>query len=259
MPPEQALRKAKPDAERAVQLDGTSAEAHAALACVRYLYQRDSRGAATEFQRAIELCPNCAPAHQWYGNYLCNQERFEECEAETARAHALDPAYLVAAVDVGIRLYDARRYGEAMAPIQKVLEFNPDFTIGHRYLGQVYEANRMYRDAVEELRKAIDLSGGAPIDLGALGNVYAVLGDRASARKALNRLDDLARERYVSGYERTLIWAGLGENDRALESLEQAFQEHSSWMTELKVDARLDPLRGSARFADLTRRVGLTP
>ena len=259
MPPEEVLRHAKTDAERAVQLDATNAEARLALASVRYLYEWDGRGAETEFQRALRLCPSCATAHQWYGNYLCNQERFEDCLAETARAHALDPAYLVAAVDVGIRLYDARRYREAAVPVEKVLEFNPDFMLGHLYLGQIYEANRRYREAIVELRKAVDLSGGAPIDIGALGNVYAVAGDRAEARKTLDALAGLARQRYVSGYESALIRAGLGENDRALAALEQAFQERSSWMTKLRIDPRLDPLRGDARFVDLTRRVGLTP
>jgi hypothetical protein len=65
--------------------------------------------------------------------------------------------------------------------------------------------------------------------------------------------------RYVSNFPRVLIYAGLGENDRALEWLERAFQEHSSGMVTLKVDPRLDPLRQDARFTNLLRRVALTP
>jgi TolB-like protein/DNA-binding winged helix-turn-helix (wHTH) protein/Flp pilus assembly protein TadD len=259
IPPDEAWPKARADAEKAVQLDGASAEAHTALASSTFLYEWDWRGAETEFRRAIELSPSYAPAHQWYGRYLCGLERFEECLAETARAHALDPAYLVAAVDVGARLYDARRYAEAIAPIRKVLEFNPDFGIGHHILGQVYEANRMYPEALAELQKALELSGGAPRDVAALGHAYAVSGYRAEARQALQKLEELAKRRYVSSYERVLICAGLGENDRALEWLERAFQERSTWMITLRVDPRLDPLRGYARFVDLVRRVGLTP
>jgi TolB-like protein/DNA-binding winged helix-turn-helix (wHTH) protein/Tfp pilus assembly protein PilF len=259
IPPDEAASKARADAEKAVQLDGNSAEAHTARAVVRQVYEWDWQGAETEFQRAIALSPSYATAHQWYGHDLCDFGRVEECLAETARAHALDPAYLVAAVDVGFRLYGARRYAEAIAPIRKVLEFNPDFILGHRYLGQVYEANKMYPEALTELRKAVELSGGAPNAVASLGHAYAVSGQRDEARKALEKLEELAKRRYVSNYGRALICAGLGENDRALGWLERAFQEHSSWMVKLKVDPRLDPLRGDARFADLMRRVGLTP
>ncbi|MGI8743127.1 MAG: TPR end-of-group domain-containing protein [Bryobacteraceae bacterium] len=259
IPPEEALSKARPDAEKAVQLDETSAEAHAALAAIRFIYEWDSRGAETESRHAIELSPSNATARQQYGQALCNLGRFEECLAETARAHSLDPAYLTVAVDMGTRLYEARRYAEAIAPIQKVLEFNPDFAVGHRCLSQVYEANGMYVEALAELRKAVELSGDAPMYVAALGHAYAISGHRAEARQALQKLDDLAKRRYVSNFPRALIYAGLGENDRALELLERAFQERSSGMVKLKVDPRLDPLRGDARFTDLVRRVGLTP
>jgi Flp pilus assembly protein TadD len=165
----------------------------------------------------------------------------------------------VVAVDVGCRLYEARRYAEAIAPIQKVLEFNPDFAVAHRCLGQVYEVDRMYREAMRELQRAVELSGGAPLYVGALGHAFAVSGDRVGAQKALRKLEELATRRYVSNYPRALIYAGLGDVDRALESLERAFQEHSSGMVKLRVDPRLDPLRGDARFNDLVRRVGLAP
>jgi TolB-like protein/DNA-binding winged helix-turn-helix (wHTH) protein/Tfp pilus assembly protein PilF len=259
IPPDEALRKARTDAVKAVELDDGSAEAHTARAVIRQVYEWDWRGAETEFRRAIALSPSYAPARHWYGHYLCDLGRVDECLAETARAHALDPAYLVAAVDVGFRLYGARRYAEAIAPIRKVLEFNPDFTLGHHYLGQVYEANRMYPEAVTELRKAVELSNGAPRDVAALGHAYAVSGQRSEARKALGTLEHLATQRYVSSYARALIYTGLGENELALAWLERAFQERSSWMVKLKVDLRLDPLRKNARFTDLMLRVGLTP
>jgi TolB-like protein/Tfp pilus assembly protein PilF len=259
VPPQEAMSKAKSDAEKAVQLDGTNAEAHGVLAGVRFMYDWDPAGAEREYRRAIELSPSNATARQWYGQYLCNIGRFEECLAETGRAHSLDPAYLTVAVDMGCRLYEARRYAEAIAPIQKVLEFNPDFAVGHRCLGQVYEANGKYREAIPELQRAVDLSSEAPIYVAALGHAYAVSGQRDEARKALRKLDELATRRYVSDFPRALIYAGLGEKDRALERLERAFQEHSSGMVKLKVDPRLDPLRQDARFTNLLRRVGFTP
>ena len=221
MPPAFALSKASADAEQAVKLDANSAEAHTARAVIRHIYDRDSRAAEAEFQRALELSPSDATARQWYSQFLCNLERFDECIAEAARAHALDPAYLTAGVDVGYRFYEARRYREAIDPIRKVLEFNPDFALGHRYLGQVYEANRMYPQSIAELRRAVDLSGGAPIDVATLGHAYALSGQRGKALETLRTLDQLAKQRYVSSYGRALIRVGLGENASALDWLER--------------------------------------
>jgi|SRR5579872_394867 len=256
IPPSEGLAKAKADADKAVELDDASAQAHTARACILHIYDWNWQAAEKEFLRAIELSPNYATARQWYGQYLCNLERFSECLAETDRASALDPAYLVAAMDAGYRRYEAHQYSEAIAPIQKVLEFNPDFAIGRRILGQVYEANRRYREAITEFQKALQLSGGANMDVAALGHAYAVAGERTEALKTLRRLDDLAKRRYVSNFERALIYVGLGENDRALERLEGAFQERSAWLVKLKVDPRLDPLREDSRFIDMLRRVG---
>ena len=258
-PPDEVLPKARADAEKAVELDDNSGQAHAARAVTRAIYEWDWRGAEVEFRRAIEISPNYAPARQWYGQYLCDLGRFEECIAETDQAHALDPAFLVAAVDIGNRLYEARQYDDAIAPISKVLEFNPDFIQGHRYLGLVYEAKRMYPEALAQLERALALSGGAPVDVAALGHAYAVSGHVAEARQAIQKLDVLSKQKYVSGYGRSLVYAALRENDRAIEWLQQGFHEHSAWMIKLRVDPRLDPLRGDPRFADLVRRVGLAP
>jgi len=117
----------------------------------------------------------------------------------------------------------------------------------------------MFPEALAELRKAVELSGDAPRNIAALGHAYAVSGQPAEAHKALQKLDQLAKGRYVSDYGRALICAGLGENSRAVAWLERACQERSSWMVKLKVDPRLDPLRADVGFADLVRRVGLAP
>jgi len=255
--PKEAFSKARPAAEKALELDTTIAEAHAIAAGLKHIYEWDWQGAGLEYRRAIELDPSYAPAHQWYAQYLCELGRFEECIAEAERAHALDPIYVIAGADVGMRLYWARRYHDAIEPLQKTLEFAPDFRIAHRFLGQVYEESQMYKEALGEFHKAVELSQDAPIDLAALGHAYAISGDRTSALIVLQRLKRLGKRRYVSSYDLALVYVGLGEKHRALELLEGAFQERSSWMVHLNVDPRLDSLRDEPRFKDLLRLVGL--
>src|SRR5207245_3402745 len=141
--------------------------------------------------------------------------------------------------------------------LKKTLEFDPDFRGGRFWLGEAYEANRMYKEAVQELERAVQLSGDEPTYLASLGHAYAVSGRRAAALEVLQRLEQLAKERYISSYGMALIYAGLSDKDRALESLEKAFQRRSTWMVHIKVDPRLDPLRTDPRFTGLVRRVGL--
>jgi TolB-like protein/DNA-binding winged helix-turn-helix (wHTH) protein len=255
--PTQVLPQIKAATERALQLDPSLAEAHTVLAGVKHA-EWDWNGAGIEYLHAIELNPNYAHAHHWYSQYLCELGRFDEGVAEADRAHALDPLNLMLGIDVGMRLYWARRYGEAIDPIQKTLELDSNFRVAHRFLGQVYEQNEMYEKAIAELERAAELSDNNPIDLGALGHVFAVSGQRQKAVQEIEELHKLSSKRYVSGYEFALIYAGLGEQDKALRWLENAFHEHSAWMIHLKVDPRLDPLRSDPRFQDLLRRVGLS-
>jgi TolB-like protein/DNA-binding winged helix-turn-helix (wHTH) protein/Flp pilus assembly protein TadD len=257
-PPAELAPKARAAVQKALQLDPTLAEARTVLAGVKH-GDWDWNGAGAEYRRAIELNPNYAHAHDWYSQYLCELGQFDEGVAEADRAHALDPLDLMLGIDVGIRLYWARRYSEAIAPIQKTLELDPNFRVAHRFLGQVYEQNAMYDAAIVELRRAAELSDNNPIDLGALGHVYAVSGQHKLALQILEELHRLSVKRYVSGYEFALIYAGLGEQDKAVYWLDKAFQEHSTWMLHLKVDPRLDPLRSDPGFQDLVRRVGLSP
>ncbi|HYK90846.1 MAG TPA: winged helix-turn-helix domain-containing protein [Acidobacteriota bacterium] len=250
--------KARAAAERALQLDPTLAEAHTVLAGVKH-GSWDWDGAGFEYRRSIELNSNYAHAHHWYSQYLCELGRFDEGVEEAKLAHTLDPLNLLLGVDVGMRLYWARRYQEAIAPIRKTLELDSNFAVAHRFLGQVYEQNGMCNEAIAELRRAAELSKDNPIDMGALGHAYTVSGQRRQGMEILEKLRQLSQKRYVSSFEFALIYAGLGERDRAMQWLDRAFREHSAWMLHLKVDPRLDPLRSDPRFEDLMRRVGLQP
>jgi tetratricopeptide (TPR) repeat protein len=236
-------------------LDPTLAEARTVLAGLKH-GDWDWSGAGIEYRRAIELNPNYVHAHQWYSQYLCELGRFYDGVAEADRAHALDPLNLMAAIDVGTRLYWARHYKETIAPIKKTLELDPNFRVAHRFLGQVYEQNGMYEPAIAELQRAVELSNN-PIDLGALGHAYAVSGLRSQASHILEELHRLATKRYVSGYDIALVHVGLGHRGEALQWFVKAFQERSSWMLHLKVDPRLDSLRSDPRFQDLLPHVGL--
>ena len=124
------------------------------------------------------------------------------------------------------------------------------------YFGWVYEQKRMYPEAIATFQQAVSHST-IPLMLASLGHAYAIAGRRDEAKKMLLRLDDLSRQRYVSAYDKAIIYIGLGEIDQSLEWLQRAYQEHSSWLAYLKVEPRLDTLRSHSRFAALLKRVAL--
>jgi tetratricopeptide (TPR) repeat protein len=86
LPPREAFPKARAAASRALEIDDMLAEAHASLAHIKYLYDRDWSGAENEFRRAIELNPNYASAHQWYAYQSMWMGRLEEARHEIERA-----------------------------------------------------------------------------------------------------------------------------------------------------------------------------
>jgi tetratricopeptide (TPR) repeat protein len=90
-----------------------------------------------------------------------------------------------------------------------------------------------------------------------LGHAYGASGKRDEALRTLDQLKEISEQRYVSAYAFAILYAGLGEKDQALQSLEQAYQNHDWMIARLKIDPLLESLRSDPRFTDLVRRVGL--
>jgi tetratricopeptide (TPR) repeat protein len=259
MPPQDSHQKAKTAAIRALEIDDTTAEAHTALAHVRFWYEWDWSGAEIEFKRAIELSPNYPRAHQYYAAYLIVTGHQQEGISEIKRAQELDPLSLAVKVQVARILYFAGRYDEVIEQCRKVLEMDPNFGGTHLFLGRAYTQKRMYEGALAELEKARDLLGHDPEVLSLIGNTYAVSGRRVEAQKVLQELQGLSKQRYVSPYHIAMVYAGLGEQDKTFEWLEKAYADREGRLTILKFAPEFDSLRSDPRYADLMRRIGLTP
>jgi tetratricopeptide (TPR) repeat protein len=117
----------------------------------------------------------------------------------------------------------------------------------------------MYREAIAALDKAIALSGGSSRIIADLGYTYAVSGQRGEAQKMLDKLQELSKQSYISPYETSLVYIGLGEKDLAFEGLQRAYEDRPWELVYLKVEPMLDNLRSDARFAHLLRLIGLAP
>jgi TolB-like protein/DNA-binding winged helix-turn-helix (wHTH) protein/Tfp pilus assembly protein PilF len=247
--------KARAAALKSLELDNTLAEAQTSLATVRFNYDWDWNAAASGFRRAVELNPSYATAYQRNSLYLMSMGRTSESIAEMNRAHDLDPLSISMNFSLGSRLYLAREYDQAIEQLRNTIDMDPDFVLPHLVLGQAYEQKRMYDQAITELRRAADISQSSPPAVAALARAYAVSGRTTEARKLLDQLMEQSKKRYVSPFYVAIVYAGLGENDQALDWIEKAYQDRSNAIVFAKVDPQLDTLRSTPRFQSLLHRL----
>jgi tetratricopeptide (TPR) repeat protein len=236
-------------------MDGTLAEAHTALGFARYQYDWDWAGAEHEFQRAIELKPNYATAHQWYAELLAANGRFDESLAQVRYARELDPLSLAAYSNVGRLLYLARHYDEAIAELRSTTELFPSAAYPHIFLGMAYEQKKMIPEALAEADTAANLLK-VKHSVG-LAHIHAVAGHRREALEILQYLDG-PEGTEEDPFLLAGVWAALGDREKAYGLLEQAYKERSFLICFIKVFPWMDPLRQDARFTSLLRRMGLT-
>jgi TolB-like protein/Tfp pilus assembly protein PilF len=256
--PQEAFPRARKAAEKARDLDGTLAEAHASLGWISVNHDWDWEKAENEYKRTLELNPSYATAHQWYSEYLTYMGRHEESIAEGQRALELDPLSLIINNDLGQVYYFARQYDDAIAQLRKTVEMDPSFVIAHFFLALAYGQKKMFEEAIREAEKAMTLSGDSDtLILAQLGIIHSHSGNENSAREVLARLRELTEVKYVSPFRVALIYVGLGENDRVFEWLERAYEERDHWIETLRVNPALDILRSDDRYQELLRKTGL--
>lgn len=241
---------------RALELDETLAEAHATAGFIKFRFEWDFEGAEREYRRALELDPAYPEAHQWYAFHLLARGRRAEADAEIARAVELDPVSLGHNDARSLYLYFSRRYEESVAQCRKTLEMEPDFAPAHFTLALNYVQLGRYGEAEAELRGMGAGPGRAAGPSAALAHLLAASGRARGARAILSELEPRAREGGAAPGDVGLVYAGLGERERALDWYERAAESRTLRPAWLLLDPRLDVLRDSPRFAALLRRLG---
>jgi serine/threonine protein kinase/tetratricopeptide (TPR) repeat protein len=254
------LPKARTAAMKALELDDTLAEAHAALAYVA-LFNWDWTNAEREIKRAIELNPNSALSYEKYAEYLQTQGRFAESIAQGQRAQELDPLSPLIFVQRGYVYFLARRYDEAISQFRKALELYPNVSVIRTELAWAYAMKRMYPEALAEIDKIPDADKRVTPEnqfvANGIGWLYAVSGKHAEALKIAQDFKNLPAGAYIDFYEFATIYAGLGEKDEAFRLLEKGYEQRASSMPYLSVDPFWYGMRSDPRYDNLLRGVGL--
>src|ERR1051325_8751237 len=258
------MPKAKAAAEKAVDADPTLAEAFTSRAFVRLAYDWDWLGAQNDFQQALKLNPKYPTAHQWYASYLMQMGKFSLAKAEIEEAHNLDPLSPIISANTGLYSYYEHNYDDAIAKYKVTLQSDPDFWVARHYLALAYVQKGMHQDAIAELRKLIKAPASGPIPdeiveaeseaASSLGFAYGMAGKQAEAQAILKQLEALSKRRYVSPLYFAIVYAGLKDNDKAIEYLNQAFEARHPGLVLIRIEPMFDGLRDDERFKALIKR-----
>jgi eukaryotic-like serine/threonine-protein kinase len=253
--PDEAYRRGKEAALKALDLDSELGEAHCVLAVIKFVSDFDWAGAEREFKRALELTPGNADTYDLYGRFCSALERYDEAIAMQKRAQELDP--LVHRVDLATVLLRAGSYDEALRTAMSAIELDPHYARGHATVGWAFVKKGLYDKGLAHLKTAVSLSPGDTLWLAQLGQVYGLTGDVAKARDVLRQLEDVSRQRYVSPYHLAYVLTGLGEQEKAIDCLERAYEDRAGAVYGIKGSFLFTTLHSHPRFTALLSRMNL--
>ena len=232
MPPGEAYPRALAAAQRAVQLDDTSAEAHISLAFATYWWSWRGVTAEREFKRALELNPNCARAHHWYATYLLGRSRFQEALDQIEQARKLEPSSTPILADKGLLLWQSGHHPEGLDLLTQLEETEPSFSSTHDYLGRIYWETKHYEKALAEWQRLAELrhdEAGLAIAK-AREKGLASYGLTGLLQNELPIQKDLVDHGSGSAYGLSEIYAALGMRQEALACLHVALDRHEEAM-----------------------------
>lgn len=252
------VNMAMSSAATAVMLDADSAQARTSLAHAKARAYWNWLDAEVDFQKAIRLDPSYATGHHWYARCcLLPLGRLDEARDEVLLARSLDPVSSIIAREVASIHYYRRDFEAALAYCDQAIELNPHFPHAYFILSLVQEKLGDSEEALAALLRGAQLAPRSPRMIASLGRAQGIAGRRDDALKSLAELEDLARTRFVSSWERAILYLGMREYEKCFAELQLAVQDRFFDLTLLAVDARFDDVRHDPRFERLLAVVGI--
>ena len=241
----------------ALAIDDRLAEAHTSQALIGMLNEWQWERAKSEFRVAIQASPNYVTAHHWYGELLSMLGDYDGAVAEFSRALELDPLSPAVHKDRGLIEYYGRQYDSAIRWARRTLELEPGFVLAHRILSLAYQAKGLFDEALREHHAWAAGNEHGPGETAALAQCLAAAGRPGDARALFDRFPPRNQAGGNLARGIALVHIALGETESAFDWLERAFEEKAESLGMLKVDPKVDAIRGDPRFGDLMARVGL--
>ncbi|OLD23076.1 MAG: hypothetical protein AUI91_00275 [Acidobacteria bacterium 13_1_40CM_3_56_11] len=253
--PIEARRKTEETARKAIALDENLAEAHVVLShAYSQFYPANFSLTDRELQRATELSPSLALAHQYLGFSFVRQGRLDEGLAEFLKARELDPLSPIITRGVATSYYLKRDYRRALELLRQANDLGPAFSTPFE-IG-MYIQNRLFNEALAELEKAEQERKNDPLLIYSTGMVYSAQGKREEALQIIKELEEMSGANLSQAHYIASVYAALNEKDSSLTWLERGLAT-GALGTFFKDEPFWDPFRGDPRFTDLLRRMGV--
>jgi serine/threonine protein kinase/tetratricopeptide (TPR) repeat protein len=260
-PPDDAYEQAKLNAQRALLIDDTLAEAHATLAYVKFYGERNRETAELEFRRAIQLNPSYAQAHHWFAIVLAAMNDRIEAISEAQIAEQLDPRSPAVKAAKAMTYAFNNQYAEAVAECDAALQLDERFMPAIRVKRWTYVAAGDFAAARSTFAKEVEYAGGSVEDPGwRLVDIQltAPTEDRAAKLKLLEetvRSDEIQRNQRAFAFEAALAFNALGETEKALDWLAKSEAARGHSFNFLEVDPRIQNLKEEPRFRKLLEKL----
>jgi TolB-like protein len=253
----EAIPKARVAAQQALALDPDESEAHTALAYIRSTFDWQWREAEPLYRRAIASNPSYAQARHWFAvDFLVPLGRFDEALRELEMARRLDPlSQIIVEGTCALQMY-RRDYPAALAAYRHLVELDPTFYKGFSGMGRVLNLMGRHEEAVAALTRGLSLAGDVPNLIGAMGHAHATAGQMPEARQCLERLQAIAQVRTVHEVTFSILYLGLGEFERSIDSLERACERREVGLAFTNVHPLYDAVRDHPRFQAVLKRIG---
>ncbi len=242
---------------RALEIDNRIGEVHISLATSLMLNEWDWKNSEKEFKLGIELSPDYATGHHWYGEWLLFTGKTEEAFEEINAAVSLEPLSAGILKDKGIFYYYRQQYNQAINMGMMTLELNEKFTPAYRLLSLGYVGLGMFDEAIEQNRYWGESTGNKVKTDIALAEIYALAGRKTEAEKIITEME--AGEALTGNDCRgmALVYLALAETDMTFKWLEKSYANHEESLCSINVDTKWNPLRSDPRFTALLKKIGL--
>lgn len=249
----------RPALDKALALEPNNAAAHCARAYEHLEYHWAFAKSEAEFKRSLELDPDNAVTHQWYGELLDYLARHDEAVAQMKRALELDPVSVPVMKNYGMILLHARRFTEAEAILRRTIEMDTKQPYLHLHLATTLAELGRYDEAIKECRIEAEGTGDSPLARSGetVSELYvaARTGKKDVVAKHLATLEG-AKLLELNAFLAAYVYGLAGVREKMYEELERAIRERARWTLMMNFSPAFDAYRKEPRFQELRRRIG---
>jgi TolB-like protein/tetratricopeptide (TPR) repeat protein len=255
LPPNEGFPKINEYMNKVLEMDKNLAEVYSGLGGLNVYFYRNWKEAERNYKHALQINPNAAQIHLDYSNFLTFTGRHEEAIFEAKRAQNLDPLSIYINTYTGFAFDYAGQYDKAIDEYRITLEINPNYFITHYHLGRAYFAKGMIKESIVEYEKAVDLSDGTPLPVAVLACSYYMIGKKDQGDRLFESLKKRSEIEYVPATTIFLIYKVRGEEEKALDWLRKACNDHDTLLPWFRAHPLLVP-EGSS-YMKLLKEAGL--